>query len=222
MSEKNKKIPKIRFKDKNWNDFPEWREVKLGEVCEIKKGTQLSSENFVFWEYLVINWWISESWYHNEFNTKKNTITISEWWNSCWFVNFIKTDFWAWWHCYTLESLKINKLYFYQLLKNNENSIMSLRVGSWLPNIQKKDLEKFNLYISNNIEEQEKIANFLNAIDESIELKERELEKLKEYKKWIMQQIFTKSKTAGGGKIAKLLDLEIKIEIIFLNGGKWC
>ena len=39
------KYPKIRFKDENGNDYPDWEEKKLGEMFEIKKGIQISKKN---------------------------------------------------------------------------------------------------------------------------------------------------------------------------------
>ena len=36
---------KIRFKDENGNDYPDWEEKKLGEMFEIKKGIQISKKN---------------------------------------------------------------------------------------------------------------------------------------------------------------------------------
>ena len=39
------KHPKIRFKDENGNDYPDWEEKKLGEMFEIKKGIQISKKD---------------------------------------------------------------------------------------------------------------------------------------------------------------------------------
>ena len=36
---------KIRFKDENGNDYPDWEEKKLGEMFEVKKGIQISKKN---------------------------------------------------------------------------------------------------------------------------------------------------------------------------------
>jgi len=75
----------------------------------------------------------------------ENTITISEGGNSCGFVNYCKQKFWCGGHCYALKitSHNLDKLFLYQLLKFLEKSIMNLRIGSGLPNIQKKDLKEF-------------------------------------------------------------------------------
>lgn len=130
----------IRFKDDHGNDFPDWEEKKLGEVCRVKKGKQLNKEQLEdFGSYPAINGGVSPSGYTDKFNSSANTITISEGGNSCGFVNYIKTKFWSGGHCYSLEELQssIRNDFLFQVLKCNERRIMALRVGSGLPNIQK-------------------------------------------------------------------------------------
>ena len=66
---------------------------------------------------------------------------------------------------------------------------MRLRVGSGLPNIQKNDLENFELFIheKNN---QYKIANMLMIYDTKIELEKNKLDKLTSLKTGLMQNMF--------------------------------
>ena len=198
---------KIRFKDKvnffgekrertlgyeKWKDFPKWEESMLGEICKINKWTQLNwSELTKVWKYLAINWWISESWFTDLWNREPNTITISEWWNSCWYISFIKTKFWCWWHCYSIDKIQnfISNTFLFHILKFNQTRIMRLRVGSWLPNIQKKDIDKFKISFPS-LPEQQKIADFLSGIDEKIEKVGQELEQAEKWKKGLLQGMF--------------------------------
>ena len=91
-----------------------WNEVKLGDICKIKKGEQLSKlDMFEFAKYPVLNGGQDFSGYTDKFNAKKNTIAISEGGNSCGFVSYVISDFWSGGHCYTIET-KINN----QLWKN--------------------------------------------------------------------------------------------------------
>jgi len=180
-------VPKLRFPEFSG----EWIERRLGEVATIKKGIQLNKLNMIEnGQYPVINGGIEASGYTNDFNTNENTITISEGGNSCGYVNFIKTKFWCGGHCYKLESIKVNKKYLYFILKKEETKIMRLRVGSGLPNIQKNDLVKYKLYFPPTLAEQQKIASFLSGIDEKIELNEQVLDKMKEYKRGLLQKMF--------------------------------
>jgi len=81
-------------------------------------------------------------------------------------------------------------LYLFQLLKQNERRIMELRVGSGLPNIQKKDIQQFKLSITTSSQEQIKIANFLTSIDDKINHTLKQIEKVEVWKKGLMQQMF--------------------------------
>ena len=84
---------------------------------------------------------------------------------------------------------EFNVYYLYNFLKYKEKHIMSLRVGSGLPNIQKKDLINFKIYYPL-IEEQNKIANFLFKVDKKIDLIQDQIDKMEEFKKGLLQQMF--------------------------------
>lgn len=184
----------LRFKDDNGNDYPDWVTNTLGEIAEIKKGKQLNKEELTQeGDYLCINGGISPSGYTDKFNTLENTITISEGGNSCGYVNFFTCKFWSGGHNYSLE-IKNNEInnndFIFQVLKQNQSEIMKLRVGSGLPNIQKKDLSAFELVVPNDIEEQSKIADFLSTIDNKISYCQSQIEKAEVWKKGLLQQMF--------------------------------
>ena len=184
----------LRFKDEFGKDFEDWEEKSLGEICEINKGNQLNKDDLTDFDiYPSISGGIEPSGYTDKSNREENTIIISEGGNSCGFVNYIKTKFWCGGHCYSIdimENIYLNTDFLFQLLKFNQTKIMALRVGSGLPNIQKKDLKKFNLFFTSNSKEQTKIATFLSAIDEKIDLVKTQIEESQEYKKGLLQQMF--------------------------------
>lgn len=182
----------LRFKDEQGKDFPEWEEKRLGDICEITKGKQLNVENMVEdGLFPALNGGITYSGYTNSWNTEKDTITVSEGGNSCGFVSFIKEDFWCGGHCYALKNIKegVIKIYLYQNLKQHELSIMRMRVGSGLPNIQKKALADFYVKVPDP-KEQQKIADFLTAVDDKIALFEQQINKTELWKKGLLQQMF--------------------------------
>lgn len=182
---------KLRFKDENGEDYPDWEEKKLDDICNINKGSQLSKTEMIEnGEYYVLNGGIEPSGYTNEWNTPKNTITISEGGNSCGYVNYNIENFWSGGHCYSLEILKnIDISFLYQTLKHMENHIMRLRVGSGLPNIQKKDLQNFKIIIPNKIE-QMKIGDLFLSIDNMIYYIKIGLNEIQKFKKGLLQQMF--------------------------------
>ena len=185
-----------RLLDENGVKFgDEWEEKSIKSILTISKGQQLNRDTLNTTSvYPVINGGIVPSGYTDDFNTNANTITISEGGNSCGYVSFQKTDFWCGGHCYALKKLKLNLEFTYHLLKFNEIQIMRLRVGSGLPNIQKKDLENLEVSFPTNSHEQEKIAQVLTLADQEIELYQQQLDKLKLEKKALMQQLLTGQK----------------------------
>ena len=169
----------------------EWKHTYLKNVCSIFKGEQLNKiELTKTGDYPALNGGVSPSGFTDKFNTEANTITISEGGNSCGFVNYITQQFWCGGHCYTLKNLTVNKAYLYQFLKSIEVDIMKLRVGSGLPNIQKKDIEIVNIKIPSS-EEQQKIAIILTIADNEITIHQNQLTALKKQKKALMQQLLT-------------------------------
>ena len=169
-----------------------WHEKYLVDICDFNKGQQLNKADMLInGQYPVLNGGISYSGYTNDWNTKANMITISEGGNSCGFVSFIKEKFWCGGHCYSVFDIKTDTMFLYHLLKYNENSIMNLRVGSGLPNIQISSLYKFKVFIPSDIAEQKAIAEILSKADEEIELLNKKLEAFKQEKKALMQQLLT-------------------------------
>jgi type I restriction enzyme S subunit len=167
-----------------------WEIKKLVDICVIKKGQQLNKNTLTSdGDYPVMNGGIFSSGYTTQYNQNANTIIISEGGNSCGFVNFMKTKFWQGGHCYSVET-PINHDFLYHNLKFKEKEIMSLRVGSGLPNIQLKRLYSFQIAIPNQ-ETQIQIAEIFNSLDLEIKTLMKKLKKTKELKQSMMQNLLT-------------------------------
>ena len=182
----------LRFTKPDGIPFPDWKEKRLGEVAAINKGKQLNRDTLdTAGRYPVVNGGVAPSGYHDAYNTEAGAITISEGGNSCGFVGFQRTQFWSGGHCYVLapNRLLINNDFLFQVLKFEELSIMRLRVGSGLPNIQKGDLTKFALPIPHP-DEQAKIAKALSAMDAKIAAVTDQLARMQDFKKGLLQQMF--------------------------------
>ena len=87
----------------------------------------------------------------------------------------------------------INSLYFAYYLRSPKmrNEIIKLSSITTRALISGKNLSTLNVKIPD-INEQEKVANFLSLVDKKIELMERKRNTLYTYKKSVMQQIFSK------------------------------
>lgn len=66
---------------------------------------------------------------------------------------------------------------------------MALRIGSGLPNIQKKDLERFEVQLPT-FEKQGKIADLLKLIDHKCDLERMSLSKLQSQKVYLLNALF--------------------------------
>ena len=170
----------------------EWREEELGKLVAISKGEQLNRSTLSeAGLYPVINGGITPSGYTDKTNCHGNTVTISEGGNSCGFVAFQQVPFWCGGHCYALKSPQVPVMFLYQLLKLYEVKIMRMRVGSGLPNIQKKDLSSLKLCLPSCPDEQEAIGQILGLADKECRLLVDRLNSLKQEKKALMQQLLT-------------------------------
>ena len=166
----------------------------LGNICEIKKGKQINGNVLLNkGKYYMLNGGQEPSGYLNQYNTLENTISISEGGNSCGYVNYNKEKFWAGGHLYIVDRFKtkMDTLYFYYLLKHNESSIMQLRKGSGLPNIQKSDLMSFEIYLTDDIKEQVAISQILSNADNEINDLKIKLNKIIDIKKGMLDNLLT-------------------------------
>jgi len=186
-------MKKLRFKDFKIDKTIEPQVVSLGSIVNISKGTQINKEHMTYnGKYYVLNGGIDKSGFTNDYNTEKNTISISEGGNSCGYVNYNIERFWSGGHNYTLIKPKCDVLFLYQQLKYKQNDIMRLRVGSGLPNIQLGFLKDLLIDLPL-IKEQEKIGGFLSAFDKLIEKQQDKIGLLKELKKGYLQKMFPKN-----------------------------
>ena len=168
-------------------------EKSLSELAEITKGQQVNgnqlSENG---KYYVMNGGIMPSGYYDDYNTEAGTISISEGGNSCGYVQYNKSKFWSGGHCYTLHikpTARISTLFLFHFLKWKEEDIMALRIGSGLPNIQKKDLYKVRIIVPT-FDKQQQLIALLSTLQMKIEYEEMYTINLDKQKLHLLLQMF--------------------------------
>ncbi len=95
-----------------------------------------------------------------------------------------------------------NKLFiFYTFFSPLFKSFMNkLTAGSSITHLYQKDFKNYKLIIPKEIKEQQKIADTLKSLDDLIEAQSKKVEKLKEYKKGLMQKLFP----AEGKKVPEI------------------
>ena len=175
------------FRNENYKSVP------LEMVVKIKKGEQINGEYLLeTGDYYVMNGGAEPSGYYDLWNTEAGTISISEGGNSCGYVQYNEKRFWSGGHCYTLglnDHGPIDKMFLYHYLKYSEPNIMALRIGSGLPNIQKKDLSKFCILLPP-IHEQKFIANGLEQLRTRVNIESKILNSLREEKFFLLRAMF--------------------------------
>ncbi|MGL5902072.1 MAG: restriction endonuclease subunit S [Cetobacterium sp.] len=190
---------KLRFKDENGNDYPEWEEKKLGEICDVIMGQSPSSlaynENLDGLPLIQGNAdckkrKIIPRIYSSEITKESlpNDIIMSV---RAPAGTIAKSDIHS---CIgrgvcAIRSKFEYQEFIYQYLINYEDEWSKYSQGSTFDSINSSDVKKLHI-LTPSLSEQEKIANFLSSIDRKIELVEEELEKNKEFKKGLLQQMF--------------------------------
>lgn len=206
-----RKVPKLRFKE--FSD--EWEEKKLGDILEFKNGVNASKEQYgkgiKFINVLDI--------LNNDFITYDNIIgkvdidnnilekysvtygdilfqRSSETREEVGMANvYLDKKNIATFGGFVIRGKKIGEyipIFLNKLLKTNlaRNEITSKSGGSTRYNVGQETLKDVRLLFPI-LQEQEKIANFLTNIDKKISLTEKKLELFREYKKGVMQKIFS-------------------------------
>ena len=166
--------------------------VALCKIADIIKGKQINgTELYDTGDYYVMNGGTVPSGYYDDYNTSANTISISEGGNSCGYVQFNDVPFWSGGHCYTLSILssQIDLRYLFHYLKYREQDIMALRIGSGLPNIQKKNLERFQILIPT-FDEQHRYSKIFDSLQHKEVVEASLLNKWQTQKQYLLRQMF--------------------------------
>ena len=165
---------------------------QLSELVDIIKGKQLNADTLSEeGDYYVMNGGVTPSGYYSEYNVPAGAISISEGGNSCGYVQFNEEPFWSGGHCYSLRlrTAIVDYKYIYYFLKAKQTDIMALRIGSGLPNIQKKDIEKFSVSLPP-LQQQKQFVNALDAVSAKIDTEKRLLGKYRQQKDYLLSGMF--------------------------------
>lgn len=172
--------------------FEPWETKPFYKLASVKKGEQLSGDaHSANGKYPHLNGGMSPSGYTDKSNTPTDTIAISEGGNSCGYVQFMTEKYWCGGHCYSVTPIAINNKLLYYALKEAQKRIMSLRVGSGLPNVQKSALIALKLQHPVSDKEQAAIAEILTKADDEIEALEKKKAIIEAQKKYLLNHLIT-------------------------------
>lgn len=164
----------------------------LGDICTIHTGEMPGPWDIKgHGQYYVMNGGTAPSGYMDACNAPAESISISEGGSSCGYVQYNDVPFWCGKHCYVIDSVAdfVDMRYLFHFLKSKESSIMALRKGSGLPNIQKQDILRFPVYVPP-ADRQMKICRTYDAVRDALGNATMRLEAYRKIKESMMAQLF--------------------------------
>lgn len=197
--------PSLRFKDDDGQNFPEWHERPFKDVSKINQGLQIpisdrcseAGENRHFYitneflrkdsktQYFIENPPSSVLCFESDVlmtrtgNTGKVVTNVK----GAFHNNFFKIG-------YDKNVLNRDFLCEFLCLEHTQSLILKLAGTSTIPDLNHSDFYKINIRYPS-LPEQTKIANFIKAVDEKITQLTQKYDLLTQYKKGLMQQIFS-------------------------------
>ena len=195
-------VPKLRFKDVDGREFPEWKDSTIGEKVNEKASKfnpEKHTDNFKCIELEHLSQNTGELLgYADTVDSKsiKNKFEAGDVlfgklrpylrkFLKAPFSGVCSTEIWV------LKGKKISNDFLFQFVQT-ENFITQANIssGSKMPRADWNVVSSALAYFPS-LPEQTKIANFLTAIDEKITQFTQKYDLLKQYKKGVMQQIFS-------------------------------
>ena len=190
----------LRFKDTNGNNYPDWEEKKLGEVCNIKMGQSPDSKSYNLRGEGMLLIQGNADICNRQSNPRKWTSSPTK---QCEIGDLILTvrapvgGISKSQHkacigrgvCSISNNNDSSIEYLYQFLLDYEDRWGKLEQGSTFTAVSGKDIREIKLNIPN-LEEQQRIANFLSSLDSKIDLVSTQIENTKAFKKGLLQQMF--------------------------------
>jgi len=148
----------------------------LGEVCEFKNGKGIKKETLIDGEYPVIGGGQKPLGYHNEYNTLENTILCSSSGAYSGFISKYNKKIWSS-DCFSItpKNNSIINDYLYYLLKNIQNTIYNLQIGTAQPHVYSKDLQNILIPVPS-LKRQKEIVEYCEANDALIKQLEKDIE----------------------------------------------
>ena len=192
----------LRFKDENGREFPEWVEKKLGEIAKFFSGGTPNSSNQSFYKGDIP--------FIGSGDIKKKTVNkfiTSEALESSSAKIIENGDLLYALYGATSGQVSISKLrgainqavlciktdqsnmFLLSVLEYNKERILDKYLQGGQGNLSAKIVKSF-IYSFPCLEEQKKIASFLSSFDNKIEITSTQLEKTREFKKGLLQQMF--------------------------------
>lgn len=195
----------LRFKDDNGDDFEDWEEKSLQELCDYKNGGSFEKHvcedgiyNLISLNSIDINGKIKQK--HKKVSITDNSLQKGDLilvlsdvahGNFLGLTDIVPGDNFV--LNQRMGALKpkenFSRFYLKTYINFNQSYFKLMGQGSSQQNLSKGDIESFVIKLPC-LQEQTKIAQFLSAIDDKISLVGNQIEETVEYKKGLLQGMF--------------------------------
>lgn len=157
----------------------------------VLKGETITAAQTIDGKYPVVAGGKKPAYFCNKYNREGTTITISASGANAGYVGLYRESIFAS-DCNTIsESDNYEILYIYYLLLLHQQDLYYLQSGGAQPHIHPKDVYELKIEYINDKSEQSAIADILWDVDQEINLSEQDLEKYKQIKQGMMEQLLT-------------------------------
>lgn len=125
----------------------EWKNGTLQDICEFKRGKNITSDEISEGLIPVISAGLTPSGYHNKANVKGTSVTISSSGANAGYISFHYSDIWAA-DCSFVDMQSTQYIFFaYEMLNNIRVVINNLQRGAAQPHVYPKDINRIRLII---------------------------------------------------------------------------
>lgn len=182
-----KKVPKVRFD--GFDD--EWKETKISSIATIKAGGDINKEKLLkSGKYPVYANSSSKEnsviGYYNDYIIKGPAVTLTAR-GEIGIPIARESNFTP---VVRLLSLKFRNSDNIHFMENSLKRITFLSETTGVPQLTAISMEKYYFKIPNSYKEQTQIGNFFKNLDEKIELSERKIKKIENFKKAMLDKMF--------------------------------
>ncbi len=179
-------LPKLRFPE--FINDGAWEEKTLGEVCNITNGKSNAQDHIEGGKYPLFDRSevIKTS---NEYIFDTEAVIIPG--EGMKFIpKYYEGKFNLHQRAYALKGFSIHGKFIYYSMLNNNVLLSRKAVQSTVLSLRLPILQNFPVQVPKQKKEQQKIADCLSSLDETIEAQDQKIELLKQHKKGLMQGLF--------------------------------
>ena len=179
---------RLRFKQDDGSDFPDWEEKKLGEVSSITTGSSNRQDSGLDGEYTFFD--RSEDIRTSNIYLFDGEAIIVGGEGSDFVPKYFVGKFDLHQRSYAIMNFKnASGMFLFYYIHYFRKYFLSQAVGSTVKSLRLPMFQKMPISLPC-IPEQQKIANFLSTIDKSIEKLGKQIEQSQEWKKGLLQKMF--------------------------------